>query len=167
MQRLLEVVEFRDPTRARREITDLMDQLDAPFETHLESLLATSPDPDRALNHLTNLQHQQPAAFRRIASSAAHLRYLITGFSYSHFLSGELLQNPAWIEQLGDLERVRTSEQYEEDLLESLANRPPGTGDALLLALFRRRHILRILIRDVLGFATLPELTEELSNMTV
>ena len=35
----------------------------------------------------------------------------------------------------------------------------------LTLALFRRREILRILLRDVQGFCTLPETTEELSNL--
>src|SRR6266853_5119556 len=165
MQHLLEVVEFRDPTRARREITDITDHLDPSVQTYFESLLGSSPDPDRALNYLTNLHHQQPSAFRRIASSTAHLRYLVTVFSHSHFLSDELMQNPRWIEEVGDLGGLRTSEQYEEDLLDHFANRPPATGDALLLALFRRRHILHILLRDVLGFASLPEVTEELSNL--
>ncbi len=36
---------------------------------------------------------------------------------------------------------------------------------ALSLALFRRESILRILLRDVLGFGTLSEITEELSSL--
>ena len=127
--------------------------------------IEATPDPDRALNYLGSLQHRQTAAFQRIASSPALLQYLITVFSYSHFLSEELLQNAGWLEEFGDLERVRSSEEYEEDLLELFANRVGETGDALLLALFRRRHLLRIMLRDVLGFGTLPEITEELSNL--
>src|SRR5260370_24132100 len=42
---------------------------------------------------------------------------------------------------------------------------PPGTPLALGLAIFRRRQILRILVRDVLGFGALSEITEELSNL--
>jgi glutamate-ammonia-ligase adenylyltransferase len=165
MQHLLEGIEFRDPTRARRAIAELTSQLDASIHAQIETLLGASSDPDRALNYLSSLQHQQPTAFNRIANSPGHLSYLITVFSYSHFLSDELLQNPGWVEEIGDLGRVRMAQEYEEDLLDSFANRPAATGDALLLALFRRQHILRILLRDVHGFATLPEITEELSNL--
>jgi len=40
-----------------------------------------------------------------------------------------------------------------------------GAPSAVVLALFRRKQILRILLRDVLGHAGLPELTEELANL--
>lgn len=165
MQHLLEGIEFRDPTRARRALADVISQLQPSTQDQIETLLAVSPNPDRALNYLSSLQHQHPGTFERLANSPAHFSYLITVFSYSHFLSDELLQNPGWIEELGDLGRVRSATEYEENLLDFFASRPAETGDALALALFRRRHILRILLRDVHGFATLPEITEELSNL--
>ena len=45
------------------------------------------------------------------------------------------------------------------------AELPPGLPSTLELAKFRRRHMLRILIRDVLGFGTLPEITGELTAL--
>ena len=41
----------------------------------------------------------------------------------------------------------------------------PGVPQPLELAKFRRRHLLRILVRDVLGLGTLPEITAELSDL--
>ncbi len=41
----------------------------------------------------------------------------------------------------------------------------PGAPSPHTLALFRRRQLLRVLLRDVTGMAMLPEVTEELSNI--
>ncbi len=41
----------------------------------------------------------------------------------------------------------------------------PAAPMNLQIATFRRRQLLRILLRDVLGFAALSETTEELSNL--
>ncbi|MGH9674942.1 MAG: glutamine-synthetase adenylyltransferase, partial [Bryobacteraceae bacterium] len=46
-----------------------------------------------------------------------------------------------------------------------LAPHDDGAPSAVVLALFRRKQILRILLRDVLGHAGLPETTEELANL--
>ena len=42
---------------------------------------------------------------------------------------------------------------------------PPGLPHPLELAKFRRRQLLRIVVRDVLGLGTLPEITAELSDL--
>ncbi|MDQ2946510.1 MAG: glutamine-synthetase adenylyltransferase, partial [Acidobacteriota bacterium] len=165
MQQLLETIEFRDLTRARRELTDVLDQLDPAVHTHVEALLAATPNPDRALSYLSNLKHRQPKMFPHLAASPTLTGRLIAGFSYSHFLADELLQNPHWLEEMSDLGRLCTKHAYQAALVQDLDQRASGTPEALALALFRRRHILRILLRDVLGLAALPEITEELSNL--
>lgn len=142
-----------------------------PGETTLqiERLCAGLPDPNTAYSYLTRLRERQPAAFHRIVETRTALHYLCTIFGHSRFLSDELLQNPQWIEELvtrEDLHRVARSDEYTERLRATLAARNAGeVPDALSLALFRRESILRILIRDVLGFGTLSEVTEELSNV--
>src|SRR5207249_3441757 len=70
----------------------------------------------------------------------------------SNFVSDELLQKPAWVEDIGDMGRVRSAYQYEEDLIECFAARRPGIADALLLALFRRRHIFFFQAEDVIRY---------------
>ena len=86
-------------------------------------------------------------------------------FAYSRFLAEEVLEHPEWAEQLLDsseLTNVITADALRSQL-EALL--PPGVPDPLELAKFRRRQILRILVRDVLGLGTLPEITAELSDL--
>jgi glutamate-ammonia-ligase adenylyltransferase len=129
----------------------------------IELLAAHSPDPAGVRAALTSFEQKQPAAFQRIAHSAAALQYLIAVFSQSNFLTQEILDSPEWLEQLlfdGDLHRVRTTDEYRARLDEE------ATGlDPLPYARFRRQQILRILIRDVLGFGTLSDVTAELSAL--
>src|ERR1035438_1522355 len=87
MQRLLEAVEFRNPSRAREDIARLGGGIPERIRARIQSLLASVPDPDEALHFLERLRQDCPAAFNRIASSPAALRCLITTFSYSRFLS--------------------------------------------------------------------------------
>ena len=128
-------------------------------------LLVSAADPDASLHYLAGLKQKNPEAFQRLAASPAGLKYLIAVASHSRFLSDEILQNPEWIEQLSDLNRVLTAAEYKKRLGKFLKLRPAETPNALSLALFRRQQILRILLRDVLGLGALSETTEELSNL--
>ena len=137
-------------------------------QPRLQSLLAASADPDAALHFLERLHREQPAACARLTASDAGLRILVAVFSFSRFLAVAVLNHPGWVDELlaaGDLERVRSGEEFAE-LLEGFLNREaPETPPALSLARFRRKQILRILVRDVSGLGALPEVTEELSNL--
>src|SRR5713226_4477338 len=106
MPSLLESIAFREPTRARGEIARLTAGLPSESHNRIEGLLASSPDPDRAVHYLASLKQQHPDIFRGLALSPAALEYPIAVFSYSRFLSDEILQNPLWLEQLGDTDRV-------------------------------------------------------------
>ncbi len=132
----------------------------------IELLAAHSPDPAGARAALASFEQRQPAAFQRVAHSAAALQYLIAVFSQSNFLTQEILDAPECLEQLltdGDLHRVRTTDEYRARLIQQIdPNRPP---DPLPFARFRRQQILRILIRDVLGFGGLSDVTAELSAL--
>src|ERR1017187_8732874 len=102
MQRLLEAVEFRNPSRAREDIARLGGGIPERIRARIQSLLASVPDPDEALHFLERLRQDFPAAFNRISSSPAALRCLITTFSYSRFLSEAVLQHPEWLLQAAD-----------------------------------------------------------------
>ena len=128
-------------------------------------LLVSAADPDATLHCLATLKQKRPDAFQTLASSHSSLKYLIAVTSHSRFLSDEILQNPEWIEQVADLNRVLTAAEYKKRLGKFLKLRPAETPNALSLALFRRQQILRILLRDVLGLGALSETTEELSNL--
>jgi glutamate-ammonia-ligase adenylyltransferase len=168
MPSLLEGVEFRDPTRARGVVERLGAGIPPGVATRLQLLLASVPDADTSLKFLERLHNELPAAFERIASSPAALRYLITTFSYSDFLAEATLKNPEWLLQIvnsGSFYRVLSAEEFAQRLVEFIGNGAPGVPAAVDLARFRRRQLLRIVLRDVLGVATLSEITEELSNL--
>jgi len=165
MSSLLEIIPFRRLRRAQDEMAALESGLHPAFQNAIEVQLASAADPDAALHYLAGLKQQKPDAFDALAGSQSGLQNLITAFSYSRFLADEILQNPQWLQQLSDLDRVLTAEEYKRRLDAFLGPRPAGTPVALSLALFRRQQILRILLRDARGFCTLPEITEELSNL--
>lgn len=132
----------------------------------IELLAAHSPDPAGVRAALASFEQRQPAAFQRIAHSAAGLQYLIAVFSQSNFLTQEVLDVPECLEQLlsgGDLHRVRTTAEF-RTLLEAQID-PVAAPDPLPFARFRRQQILRILIRDVLAFGGLSDVTAELSAL--
>jgi glutamate-ammonia-ligase adenylyltransferase len=132
----------------------------------IELLAAHSPDPAGARAALASFEQRQPAAFQRIAHSTAALQYLIAVFSQSNFLTQEILDAPECLEQLlsdGDLHRVRTTDDYRARL--ELQIDPAAAPDPLPFARFRRQQILRILIRDVLAFGGLSDVTAELSAL--
>jgi [glutamine synthetase] adenylyltransferase / [glutamine synthetase]-adenylyl-L-tyrosine phosphorylase len=134
----------------------------------IQLLLASSPDPEAARRSLERLLQENPSAFERITSSPAALRCAVNLFSYSRFLSDSVLKIPERILQVsnsGSFYRVLSAEEYEERLCDFLDKERRDMPSAVDLARFRRRSLLRITLRDVMGVATLSEVTEELSNL--
>jgi glutamate-ammonia-ligase adenylyltransferase len=134
----------------------------------IQLLLATAPSAEISLRNLNRLRQEAPAVFDRIANSQAALRCAVSVFSYSSFLSEAVLRNPERILQVansGSIYRVLTAEDYELRLLDFLGKEHRGAPSAVDLARFRRRQLLRIVLRDVLGTATLSDVTGELSNL--
>jgi glutamate-ammonia-ligase adenylyltransferase len=135
-------------------------------DERLQALLASVPDPGKSARYLECVRHDAPAAFQRIAESPAAARCAVTLFSYSSFLSDAVLRCPERILEVAasaSLYRVLTAEEYQQRLSDLLDS--PTTLSAVDLARFRRRQLLRIVLRDVLGAATLSDVTEELSAL--
>lgn len=167
MQRLLEQIQFRLPERARRDAEQLL-HLPSGIQDRIRVLLASLPDPDESLQFLERLQRQTPAAFTRITTSVTALRCFLTLASYSTFLAEAALRRPEWLLEVTastEMHRVLSAEEFEDRLEEFLRGAPAGPPSAAALAHFRRRQLLRIVLRDVLGFGALADITEELSNL--
>ncbi len=163
MLNLLEEIQFRDPVRSRPELV-LLDKLPAPAARIATALLPSLPNPDDALHYLKRLADEDGGALRRLATENNGLRYALTIFAYSRFLAKSILRNPDWILELasaGDLHRGFLEDEYESQLREFLG----GSADPARFALFRRKQLLRIVLRDVLRFADLSETTQDLSNL--
>src|SRR5579872_4094401 len=98
MRQLLAAIEFRDPVRASRDSAAIGQNTSEAVQRRIESLLASSPDPDAALQYLASFQERQPHAFRRATGAIGRLQYTVAVFSYSRFLAEELLQHPEWLD---------------------------------------------------------------------
>ena len=136
--------------------------------TRIQILLGAAPAPEMAARFLERLRQESPSAFDRIISSPAALRCAVNLFSYSRFLSEAVLRNPERLLQVANSSsfyRVLTADEYERSLADSLGGDHLEVPSAVDLARFRRRQLLRIVLRDVLGVAALSDVTEELSNL--
>jgi glutamate-ammonia-ligase adenylyltransferase len=126
---------------------------------------AAAPDPESARYFLGRLRQDSPAAYKRIEAMPGALRCAVGLFSYSRFLSESVLRDPERLLDVisaADFSGVLTLEQYREKLYDFLG---AGVPSAVDFARFRRLQLLRILLRDVLGTATLANVTEELSHL--
>ncbi len=133
----------------------------------LDSFVQASANPSIALHKLDRLLMEQEESFHRLAHTPFALQTLVTLFTQSNFLGDEVLRAPVMLEQMltdGDLARGRTTEDF-ADRLEVLLASQPGVPISHHLANFRRRELLRILLRDVQGTATLGETTGEISAL--
>ena len=129
----------------------------------MDLLVGAAPDPEQTERFLDRLRYESPGGFDRIVADPATLRAAIAVFSHSSFLSEALLRGPKRLEEAihgGDFHRAISVEEYQQRLAH--LNHKPG---AVEFARFRRRELLRIALRDVMGAARLSEITKELSNL--
>jgi [glutamine synthetase] adenylyltransferase / [glutamine synthetase]-adenylyl-L-tyrosine phosphorylase len=134
------------------------------FSPAIDQLLASVPDPIAARHYLRVLAQESPSGYERIVSSPAALRGAVNVFAYSHFLAESVVRDPDRLLSVvnsGTFYRALSVDDYRDRLVPFVGER----AEAIDFARFRRRHLLRILLRDVLGVATLADVTEELSNL--
>ncbi len=131
----------------------------------LQEYFGSSPDPERVRKYFDEFERRNPQVFDKLLhADDERLRWLTCVFSASRFLSDVLLRNPDWILDIGDVTCVLSREDYCERLRGFMRelHAKPGAAE---LALFRRKELLRIVVRDQAGAGTLSEITEELSNL--
>ncbi|HET9837435.1 MAG TPA: hypothetical protein VFR84_04310 [Candidatus Angelobacter sp.] len=158
---------FRDPARARRDLEVLQTQLSAGSLAILAPLLADVADPNQALGLLERLAARSREAIALLDANRVLLHHALVIFGHSYWLGETLLQNTDLLAALqGQRSMSRSLER--EDFRENLARFQSRVSDdepALVLARFRRREYVRIVLRDLLGIATLAETTAEISAL--
>jgi glutamate-ammonia-ligase adenylyltransferase len=164
----LAAINFEDRAKAAGNLERLEEQLAPTLLTPLASLLSQSPDPDGALNLLERYaQGAPPQVLGELARYPAALSYLLAIFGYSGYLAETLLSEPQLAVQFAR-DRNFTKLKSKEDLMQDFARFSTTNPDpwlAALLARFKRRNYLRIVLKDVLGLSTLGETTLELSTL--
>ena len=132
------------------------------------ALLTDAPDPDGALNLFERLAATaSPELFRLFERQRVLIHYALLIFGYSEYLGETLIKFPDLFHALGRehaLDRSHSREEFREGFAR-LRSRSFESDTATLLARFKRREYVRIVLRDVLGIATLAEIAAEVSAL--
>ena len=162
-------VPFQDQESAKLHLTRVVQRISSSLATALPALLAESPDPDAALILFDRLVGESPAEITRLLeryNSLAH--YAIVIFGHSRFLGETLIQNTDLLQSFlkeKNLDRSFSCEEFQQSLAR-FRSRSFETDVSLLLARFKRREYVRIMLRDVLRIAPLAETTAEISALS-
>ena len=159
---------FRDPDGARRNLSRIAGRVPEGVLRAIPPLLVEIPDPDAALNLFERLTETASGElFRALDRDRVLVHYALVVFGYSQFLGETLIQNSDLFHSLQRdkiLDRSRSREEYREALAR-FRSRSFETDTSVLLARFKRREYIRVMLRDVLGNATLGETTAEISAL--
>jgi glutamate-ammonia-ligase adenylyltransferase len=162
-------VKFRHPEVAARNLACVHERLPEALRQPLAQVLAESPDPDTALNLFERLTASDAAGALKLFSGHHFLlHYALTVFGYSQFLGESLIRNPDIFQVLlreKNLGLTHSREEFGESFAR-FRSRSLETDMVLLLARFKRREYVRIMLRDVLRIATLAETTAEISALS-
>jgi len=131
----------------------------------IQPYVERAPDPSRVSRYLEEFSLRHSAAYRELSADPDRAAWLPAIFSCSSFLSDGLLRHPEWLPSHADLFQQLTAGAYKERLNALLISSNVSLPDALHLAMFRRRELVRIVLRDRLGYASLAEITEEISSL--
>ncbi len=138
--------------------------------TPLLDALRRAPDPDAALigfSRYVATRYPKAMFLRYLIDDPRALGLLIEVLGTSPFLSEILIRNPEYLHWL--VSQVDRSPPDAADLLEEIdelidrVQDEAGHLDALKR--FKRRELLRIAARDILGRETLESVTEQLSDL--
>lgn len=131
------------------------------------TLLAALPEPVGALQRLIQFYRQLPWKPSAIDFDGKAMYALLTAFGNSSYLSNVLLNSPSllhWVLDPRNLERTIPAGELRSDL-GTIAAHADDEAAALVLARFKRKHLLRIGMRDLLAVAPLADIALELSNL--
>src|SRR5207249_2123313 len=134
----------------------------------LPSLLAESPDPDSAVLLLDRLVNEHPEVITLLNAHNFLAHYTLVVFGHSRFLGETLIQNPDLLQSFlreKNLDRSFSREEFHESLAR-FRSRSFERDNSLLLARFKRREYVRIMLRDALKIAPLAETTAEISALS-
>jgi len=160
---------FSNPKDGRHDLSALSPRLSAGVLEALPGLLREAPDPDSALRMLERLVDE--SGERLVGLLNRHyplVHYAIMVFGHSRFLGETLLQNTDLLESLLNRSRLDRSYSREEfqGALKAFRSQGRESDVSTLLARFKRREYVRIVLRDLLEIAPLAETTAEISALS-
>ncbi len=169
------VLGFKDPSKASSLWNRLVKKEAGPDESHIRSLvteLLCCPDRDMALVNISRFADSMtsPSSFLGsiyLEGPLCHL--LVVILSCSNYLADILIRNPGYLSWLieGDtLEGTKSYSSYFAELEAQIAAFSDPHRRLNSIKRYKRRELLRIGTRDLLGLAPVEEITTELSLLT-
>lgn len=161
-------IPFSDPAAAERHLQRVASRLSPALAKSLPALLEESPDPDSALIFLERFFDECSEAAGLFEHRNFLLHYAVVVFGHSRYLGETLIQNSDLLQSFlreKNLDRSFSREEFEQGLAR-LRSRSFETDISPILARFRRREYVRIMLRDVLKLAPLSETAEEISALS-
>ncbi|MFI5115171.1 MAG: hypothetical protein ACHP8B_00590 [Terriglobales bacterium] len=162
-------VQFRDSEAARRNLARIRQLVPAGVQEALAALLPSSPNPDAAVNQFELLaESASPDLLRLLEKHQFLIHYAVVVFASSSWLGETLIHNSDLFQSFvrdKSLDRAHSHEEFQESFAR-MRSRSFETDTAVLLARFKKREYVRIMLRDVLGVATLAETTAEISALS-
>lgn len=166
---LPEGADFGNAEPARQYFEHICSKLSPSLANVLPGLLAECPDPNSALLLLDRLVSESSGEILRLIETHPFLaHYAIAVFGHSRYLGETLIQNVDLLQTFlreKNLDRSFSQEEFSE-VLARFRSRSFERDVALLLARFKRREYVRIMLRDVLRLAPLAETTAEISALS-
>src|SRR5437899_5903327 len=161
-------IPFHDPEGAKQNFSRVTERLSPTLAGALPGLLSESPDPDSALILFERLVGESTGeVVRQLNRNNFLAHYAIVVFGHSRFLGETLIQNTDLLQSFlreRNLDRSFSREEFHESLAR-FRSRSFETDVSLLLARFKRREYVRIMLRDVLKIAPLAGTTAEISAL--
>jgi len=159
---------FLDQEAASRSLGRIRQLVPAGVYAVLAAVLPVASNPDAAVNHFERLADKaSPELLALLGKHPSLVHYAVVVFGYSSWLGETLLHNPDLFHAFARerrLDRTHSREEFQESFAR-MRSRSLDTDVAALLARFKRREYIRIMLRDVLGIATLAETTAEISAL--
>ncbi|MBV9998353.1 MAG: hypothetical protein JO015_04480, partial [Verrucomicrobia bacterium] len=170
---------FRAPETARRALGALASgpagvhvaprnkRLYRKLEPELVNWLSRMADPDAALNRFVRFVDAygiRGALFETLLANPRLLELLVRLFDASAFFSEIVIRRPQLIEEVArgrDLSASHTVADFEKGLAQNYETLDPGTW----VRVYRRAELVRLVLKNVLGLASLEALQEEMTNL--
>jgi glutamate-ammonia-ligase adenylyltransferase len=168
VSRVAASIGFQDPQSAGRHLERALERFPRPLAEVLPSLLAEAPDPDSALLLFERFASQSEGLPAQLSQQPVLAHYAILVFGHSRYLGETLFREPNLLPALLAEKQLHRSYARQDfhDRLARFRSRSPERDISLLLARFKKREYVRILLRDALRVAPLAETTAEISALS-
>src|SRR5207249_699544 len=141
---------FQDPHTSNATLARIANRVSPALAAALPGLLAESPDPDTALLFFDRLVSESAGIIQLLNRHNFLAHYALLVFGHGRFLAETLIQNTDLLQSFlreKNLDRSLSREEFHESLAR-FRSRSFETDVSLLLARFKRREYVRIMLRE-------------------